>query len=88
MCNCRMIKRAAGCSTAPRLLGTVTTFLGSVLTDPDPSLSPDPELGNGVLIRVGASSAEVHLHPHHRDHHECNVHINNECSYTDHLDWY
>ena len=49
---------------------------------------PDPELGNGVLIRDGANSAEVHLHPHHRDHHECNVHINNECSYTDHLEWY
>ena len=78
------MRRAA---IAPRLLGTVITFLGSVLTDPDPSLSPDPELGNGVLIRDGANSAEVHLHPH-RDHHECNVHINNECSYTDHLEWY
>ena len=55
-----MIKRAI----APRLFGTVITFLGSVLTDPDPSLSPDPELGNGVLIRDGATRVQRYTCTH------------------------
>ena len=55
------MRRAA---IAPRLFGTVITFLGSVLTEPDPSLSPDPELGNGVLIRDGANSVQRYTCTH------------------------
>ena len=55
------MRRAA---IAPRLFGTVITFLGSVLTDPDPSLSPDPELGNGVLIMDGATRVQRYTCTH------------------------